>query len=302
MPSRPGAPSSAGPSTAASPISTLPTTTARPSARRRRTILTKDFAAHRDELIVSTKAGWDMWPGPYGIGGSRKYIIASLDQSLKRVGLDYVDIFYAHRPWPDTPVEETARALAHAVRQGKALYVGISSFSPARTRVIAEALAVEGVKLLIHQPSYSMFNRWIETDGLIDTLGDLGVGCIGFSPLAQGLLTDKYIDAQPADGARATKGGSFGSALLTPENLANVRALAAIARRRGQTLAQMAIAWTLRDKRVTSSLVGARNVNQLDDSLDALKNASFGPEELAEIDAYAVEGGVDLWRPVSRYQ
>ena len=175
-------------------------------------------------------------------------------------------------------------------------------FSPARTRVIAEALAVEGVKLLIHQPSYSMFNRWIETDGLIDTLGDLGVGCIGFSPLAQGLLTEKYIDAQPADGARATKGGSFGSALLTPENLANVRALAAIARRRGQTLAQMAIAWTLRDKRVTSSLVGARTVNQLDDSLDALRNASFGPEELAEIDAYAVEGGVDLWRPVSRYQ
>ncbi len=213
-------------------------------------ILTKDFAAHRDELIVSTKAGWDMWPGPYGIGGSRKYLIASLDQSLKRMGLDYVDIFYAHRPWPDTPVEETARALAHAVRQGKALYIGVSSFSPARTRVIAEALAVEGVRLLIHQPSYSMFNRWIETDGLIDTLGDLGVGCIGFSPLAQGLLTDKYIDAQPADGARATKGGSFGSALLTPENLANVRALAAIARRRGQTLAQMAIAWTLRDKRV----------------------------------------------------
>ena len=152
--------------------------------------------------------------GPYGIGGSRKYLIASLDQSLKRMGLDYVDIFYAHRPWPDTPVEETARALAHAVRQGKALYVGISSFSPARTRVIAEALAVEGVKLLIHQPSYSMFNRWIETDGLIDTLGDLGVGCIGFSPLAQGLLTDKYLDAQPADGARATKGGSFGSHLL----------------------------------------------------------------------------------------
>src|SRR5271157_1088460 len=265
-------------------------------------ILAQDLRPYRDELVISSKAGWDMWPGPYGDLGSRKYLIASLDQSLKRMGLDYVDIFYAHRPWPDTPVEETARALAHAVRQGKALYVGISSFSPARTRVIAEALAVEGVKLLIHQPSYSMFNRWIETDGLIDTLGDLGVGCIGFSPLAQGLLTDKYIDAQPADGARATKGGSFGSALLTPENLANVRALAAIARRRGQTLAQMAIAWTLRDKRVTSSLVGARNVNQLDDSLDALKNASFGPEELAEIDAYAVEGGVDLWRPVSRYQ
>ncbi|MDR3494713.1 MAG: L-glyceraldehyde 3-phosphate reductase [Ancalomicrobiaceae bacterium] len=265
-------------------------------------ILKKDFADYRDEMIVSTKAGWPMWEGPYGVGGSRKYVIASLDQSLKRLGLDYVDIFYAHRPWPDTPVEETAAALAQAVRQGKALYVGISSHSPARTRLMEAALRAEGVKLLIHQPSYSMFNRWIETDGLMDTLDELGVGCIGFSPLAQGLLTDKYIHQEPAGDARAAKGGSFRSSLLTPENLANVRALNAIAQRRGQTLAQMAVAWTLRDKRFTSALVGARTVEQLDDSLDALKNLSFSPEDLAEIDTYAVEGGVDLWRAVSRFQ
>lgn len=263
-------------------------------------VLAKDFRDHRDELIVSTKAGWDMWPGPYGIGASRKYLIASLDQSLKRMGLDYVDIFYAHRPWEDTPLEETAAALAQIVRQGKALYVGISSYSPSRTRAIHDLLKAEGVSLLIHQPSYSMLNRWIETDGLLDTLGELGVGCIGFSPLAQGLLTGKYLEAETAAAGRAAKRGSFRAEFLTEENHARVRALDAIAKRRGQTLAQMAIAWTLRDERVTTALIGARNVAQLDDSLDALKNLAFSPEELAEIDVHAVEGGVDLWRRPSR--
>jgi L-glyceraldehyde 3-phosphate reductase len=263
-------------------------------------ILKRDFREHRDELIVSSKAGWEMWAGPYGVGASRKHMIASLDQSLKRMGLDYVDIFYAHRPWPDTPMEETARALAQMVRQGKALYVGISSHSPSRTRIMHELLAAEGIRLLIHQPSYSMLNRWIEADGLLDALHELGVGCIGFSPLAQGLLTSKYLGAAPSDG-RVAKGGSFASKLLTAENLARVRALNEIALRRGQSLAQMAIAWTLRDSRVTSALIGARTVDQLDDSLDALNNLKFSPEELEAIDKYAVEGGVDLWRAVSRF-
>ena len=261
-------------------------------------ILAKDFESYRDEMIISTKAGWDMWPGPYGIGGSRKYLIASLDQSLKRMGLDYVDIFYSHRPTPDVPLEETMGALAHIVRQGKALYVGISSYGPERTREAARILAAEGVPLLIHQPSYSMLNRWVE-DGLLDALAGLGVGCIAFSPLAQGLLTNKYLNGVPAD-ARAAKAGSFTSEMLTPENLARVRALDAIARTRGQSLAQMAIAWVLRDPRVSSALIGARSVAQLDDSLDALGNLAFTADELATIDKHATDGGVDLWRAQSQ--
>ncbi len=261
-------------------------------------ILAHDFGGGlRDELVISSKAGWDMWPGPYGVGGSRKYLIASLDQSLARMGLDYVDIFYSHRPSPDVPLEETMGALAQIVRQGKALYVGVSSYSPERTRKAAAILQSEGVRLLIHQPSYSMLNRWIE-GGLLATLAELGVGCIAFSPLAQGLLTGKYLNGIPKD-ARAARGSSFSGDLLTEENLAHVRALNEIAARRGQTLAQMAIAWVLRDPRITSALIGARNVAQLDDSLDALKVPGFTPEELAEIDRYATEGNVDLWRRVA---
>ena len=261
-------------------------------------ILERDFRSYRDEMIISSKAGWDMWPGPYGIGGSRKYLIASLDQSLKRMGLDYVDIFYSHRPTPDVPLEETMGALAHIVRQGKALYVGISSYGPERTREAARVLKDEGVPLLIHQPSYSMLNRWVE-DGLLDTLADLGVGCIAFSALAQGLLTNKYLNGVPAD-ARAAKEGSFKSAMLSADNLARVRALDGFARNRGQSLAQMAIAWVLRDPRVTSALIGAHSVAQLDDSLKALDNLAFTVEELAAIDQHATEGGVDLWRSQSR--
>jgi L-glyceraldehyde 3-phosphate reductase len=261
-------------------------------------ILERDFRSYRDEMIISSKAGWDMWPGPYGIGGSRKYLIASLDQSLKRMGLDYVDIFYSHRPTPDVPLEETMGALAHIVRQGKALYVGISSYGPERTREAARVLKDEGVPLLIHQPSYSMLNRWVE-DGLLDTLADLGVGCIAFSALAQGLLTNKYLNGVPAD-ARAAKEGSFKSAVLSADNLARVRALDGFARNRGQSLAQMAIAWVLRDPRVTSALIGAHSVAQLDDSLKALDNLAFTADELAAIDKHATEGGVDLWRSQSR--
>ena len=258
-------------------------------------IMAGDFAPYRDELIISTKAGWDMWPGPYGdIGGSRKYLIASLDQSLKRMGLDYVDIFYSHRVDPKTPLEETMGALAHLHRQGKALYIGISSYSPELTKKAAAILAEERVPLFIHQPNYSMMNRWIE-DGLLDTLESLGTGCIAFSPLAQGLLTSKYLKGIPED-ARATKDGSFGKEVLTEENLGRIRALNAIAERRGQTLAQMAIAWSLRDPRVTSSLIGARTVEQLDNSLGALDRLDFSPEELAEIDRYATDGGTDYWR------
>ena len=261
-------------------------------------VMATDFAAHRDELIISTKAGWDMWPGPYGgIGGSKKYLIASLDQSLKRMGVDYVDIFYSHRVDPETPLEETMRALTQIHRQGKALYVGISSYSPELTRKAAAILAEERVPLFIHQPSYSMLNRWIE-GGLLDTLEELGAGCIAFSPLAQGMLTSKYLNGVPED-ARAAKGGSLGEKLLSEENIARIRALNAIARRRGQTLAQMAIAWVLRDRRVTSALIGARTVAQLDDSLDAVKNLAFSPEELAEIDTHATEGGIDLWKTSS---
>ena len=258
-------------------------------------VMATDFAGHRDELVISTKAGWDMWPGPYGdVGGSRKYLIASCDQSLRRMGLDYVDIFYSHRVDPKTPLEETMGALAHIHAQGKALYVGISSYSPELTRQAAAILADYKVPLLIHQPSYSMLNRWIEED-LLDTLGDLGTGCIAFSPLAQGMLSSKYLNGVPAD-ARAAKGGSLGQGLLSDDNLARIRALDAIARRRGQTLAQMAIAWVLRDPRVTSALIGARTVEQLDNSLDAVNRLDFSSEELAEIDAHATEGAVDLWK------
>jgi L-glyceraldehyde 3-phosphate reductase len=263
-------------------------------------VLRTDFAAYRDELIISSKAGWDMWPGPYGIGGSKKYLIASLDQSLKRMGLEYVDIFYTHRPDFDTPIEETVSALAQIVRQGKALYVGISSYSPERTKIAYELLAKEGIRLLIHQPSYSMLNRFLE-QGLLDTLGELGVGCIAFSPLAQGLLTSKYLKGDATQNTRASSGdSSFSRDLLKPETLDRVRALNAIAEKRGQSLAQMAIAWTLRDPRVTSSLIGARNVAQLDDSLNSLNNLAFSEEELKQIDQYAVDTPeIDLWRSVN---
>jgi L-glyceraldehyde 3-phosphate reductase len=256
-----------------------------------------DFTPYRDELIISTKAGYDMWPGPYGDGGSRKYLLASLDQSLRRMGLDYVDIFYSHRVDPTTPLEETMGALVHAHRQGKALYVGISSYSPELTREAYGILKSEGVPLLIHQPSYSMVNRWIE-GGLLDTLETLGVGCIAFSPLAQGMLTSKYLGGIPED-ARAAKNGSFSKDFLTPENLEHIRALNELARGRGQTLAQMAIAWVLRDRRVTSALIGARTIEQLEDSLRALTGLQFRDEELQRIDVLATEAGIDIWKASS---
>jgi len=258
-------------------------------------ILRKDFAAHRNELLISSKAGWDMWPGPYGIGGSRKYLLASLDDSLTRMGLDYVDIFYSHRPSPDTPLEETMGALAHAVRHGKALYVGISSYSPESTREAAAILKSEGVKLFIHQPSYSMLNRWIE-HGLLDTLAEIGAGCIAFSPLAQGLLTSKYLKGVPENSRATAQGSSLQKEFLSDENLKRVRALNEIAASRNQTLAQMAIAWVLRDSRVTSALIGARNVEQLNDSLDALNNLTFTEAELHAINTHAQDTGIDLWK------
>jgi L-glyceraldehyde 3-phosphate reductase len=236
-----------------------------------------------------------MWPGPYGFGGSRKYLLASLDESLERMGLDYVDIFYSHRPTPEVPLEETMGALAQAVRSGKALYVGISSYSPEATREAHRILKSEGVPLLIHQPSYSMLNRWIE-GGLLATLEELGVGCIAFSPLAQGLLTNKYLKGVPAVSRATASGSSLLSDFLSEDNLKRVRALNDIAASRGQTLAQMAIAWTLRDSRVTSSLIGARNLEQLNDSLDAVNKLSFTDAELKEIDSHAVEGAIDLWK------
>jgi len=259
-------------------------------------ILREDFGGMRDELILSTKAGYEMWPGPYGLGASRKHIVNSLGQSLKRLGTDYIDIYYAHRPWPQTPMYETARALADVVKQGKALYVGVSSYSPKRTREMFELLDREGVRLLINQPSYSMLNRHIEAE-LLDTLDELSMGCIGFSALAQGLLTNKYLDRRPQDDE--LRRDSFKKEFLSNENIKNVRGLNEIAKSRGQSLAQMAIAWVLRDSRVTSALIGARNVAQLGDSLDALKNLSFTAEELSEIDQFAKEGGVDLWRETS---
>jgi L-glyceraldehyde 3-phosphate reductase len=259
-------------------------------------LLREDFAPYRDELIISSKAGYDMWPGPYGEWGSRKYLTASLDQSLKRMGLDYVDIFYSHRFDPETPVEETCGALDRAVRAGKALYVGISSYSGARTAEAVEILRGLGTPLLIHQPSYSLLNRWIEED-LLDVLGREGVGCIVFSPLAQGMLTDKYLDGIP-EGTRAAEGR-----FLTPDMLdaaqTHVRALNEMAQQRGQTLPQMAIAWTLRDPRVTSALIGARTVAQLEDSLGALQGLEFSDDELEAIDRHAVEAGINLWKASS---
>jgi len=260
--------------------------------------MTEDFRPFRDELIISTKAGYDMWPGPYGDGGSRKYLLASLDQSLKRMGLDYVDIFYSHRVDASTPLEETMAALAHAHRQGKALYVGISSYSPELTRKAYDILKSEGVPLLIHQPSYSLLNRWVE-QGLLETLGELGVGCIAFSPLAQGMLTKKYLGGIPED-ARAVRGRYFPTDALSEQNLAHVRALNQLAEQRGQTLAQMAIAWVLRDPRVTSALVGARTVEQLEDSVGALRNPHFSAEELATINRFATDAGIDIWNASSR--
>jgi L-glyceraldehyde 3-phosphate reductase len=257
-------------------------------------LLATDLRPYRDELVISTKAGYDMWPGPYGQGGgSRKYLLASLDQSLERLGVDYVDIFYSHRFDPTTPLEETMGALDAAVRQGKALYVGISSYSPERTTEAARILAGLGTPLLIHQPSYSMLNRWIE-HGLLDVVAAEGVGCIAFSPLAQGMLTDRYLGGVPAD-ARAARGGSLDRSFLSEENLAHVRALNEIAASRGQTLPQMAIAWVLRDPRVTSALIGVSSLAQLDANLHALDHLELTGDELARIDEHAREGGIDIW-------
>jgi L-glyceraldehyde 3-phosphate reductase len=256
-------------------------------------LMRDDLRPYRDELVVSTKAGYDMWAGPYGEWGSRKYLLASLDQSLQRMGLDYVDIFYSHRYDPETPLEETMGALDTAVRQGKALYVGISSYSAVHTREAASILHDFGTPLLIHQPSYSLLNRWIEPD-LLDTLGELGVGCIVFSPLAQGMLTDKYLNGIP-EGSRATKDTSLSPDLITDEAIDKIRSLNEIAQRRGQTLAQLALAWTLRDPRVTSTLIGASSVKQLEDNVGSLANLDFSADELAEIDRYATESGLNLW-------
>jgi len=258
----------------------------------------EDFSSMRDELIISTKAGWDMWPGPYGDRGSRKYLLASLDQSLQRLGLDYVDIFYHHHFDATTPLEESMGALDHAVRQGKALYVGISSYSDERTKEAIAILRHLGTPLLIHQPSYSMFNRWIEKR-LLDVLGEEGVGCIAFSPLAQGLLTNRYLNGVP-EGSRASKGTSLATSMLNEKNMGHARALALIAAERGQTLSQLALAWALRDERVTSVVIGASSVEQLDENLDALTNRSFGDEELARINEHAVEGDIDLWRDAAQ--
>jgi L-glyceraldehyde 3-phosphate reductase len=257
-------------------------------------ILRKDFRDHRNELLISSKAGWDMWPGPYGIGGSRKYMLASLDESLERMGLEYVDIYYSHKPDMNVPLEETMGALVTAVHQGKALYVGISSYDAARTREAAKILKSEGVPLLLHQPSYSMLNRWIEKE-LLATLDELGVGCIAFSPLAQGLLTGKYLNGIP-ENSRARSGETLLKEFLSEQNIQRVRSLNEIAKGRGQTLAQVAIAWVLRDPRVTSALIGARNVEQLNDSLDAVKKLQFTAAELKEIDRFAQESGIDLWK------
>jgi L-glyceraldehyde 3-phosphate reductase len=256
-------------------------------------ILREDFGPYRDELIISTKAGWEMWPGPYGNLGSRKYLTASLDQSLKRLELDYVDIFYHHRPDPETPLEETMGALDAAVRAGKALYAGVSSYSPTHTARAAAILRELGTPLLIHQPSYSMFNRWIEPE-LLDVLEREGVGCIAYTALAQGLLTDRYLGGVPAD-SRAAQGKSLDRSTITEEKLTRIQALNEIARERGQTLAQMALAWVLRDERMTSTLIGASSVEQLEDNVAAVKRLDFSAGELAEIDQSAVESGVDLW-------
>jgi L-glyceraldehyde 3-phosphate reductase len=260
-------------------------------------VLAQDLSPYRDELVLSTKAGYDMWPGPYGEWGSRKYLLASLDQSLSRMGLDYVDIFYSHRFDPDTPLEETMGALHTAVESGRALYAGISSYSAERTAKAAEILRGMGRPLLIHQPSYSMLNRWIE-GGLLDILEDVGAGCIAFSPLAQGLLTDRYLDGVPP-GSRMSKGRSLDESQLSEQNRDHIRALNELARQRGQSLAQLALAWALRDQRVTSVLVGASSVHQLEQNVRALNRLDFTADELAEIDRYAVEGGINLWQDSS---
>jgi L-glyceraldehyde 3-phosphate reductase len=262
-------------------------------------ILDRDFRPHRDEMIISTKAGYDMWEGPYGDWGSRKYLLASLDQSLGRMGLDYVDIFYSHRADPDTPLDETMGALDTAVKQGKALYAGISSYSAQRTAQAAQIMRDLGTPLLIHQPSYSLLNRWIEPE-LLDVLGDEGIGCIVFSPLAQGMLTTKYLGGVPAD-SRAAQEGSLSRDLLSEENLAHVRALNEMAQERGQSLAQMALAWTLRDPRVTSTLIGASSVTQLEENVGALEQLTFSDDELEAIDRHAVDAGINLWAPSSAH-
>ncbi len=262
-------------------------------------LMREDFRPYRDELVISTKAGYDMWPGPYGEWGSRKYLLASLDQSLRRMGLEYVDIFYSHRFDPETPLEETMGALDTAVRSGRALYAGISSYSPERTREAYDILASLGTPLLIHQPSYSMVNRWVE-GGLLDTLGELGVGAIAFSPLAQGVLTSKYLGGIPA-GSRAARNGSLSSDQLSEQTLRHVRALSEIAAARGQSLAQLAISWVLRDKRITSALIGASSVTQLEENLAAAAKTSFSAEEIAAIDKDAVEAGINIWAASSAH-
>jgi L-glyceraldehyde 3-phosphate reductase len=256
-------------------------------------LIRQDLAPYRHELVISTKAGWDMWPGPYGDLGSRKYLLTSLDESLQRLGIDYVDIFYSHRFDPETPLEETMGALDTAVRQGKALYVGISSYSAAKTREAAAILRGLGTPLLIHQPSYSMLNRWIESE-LLDTLEEEGVGCIAFSPLAQGMLTDRYLDGIP-EGSRASRGATLSPDLITDETMAKIRALNELAAGRGQTLAQMALAWALRDPRMTATVLGASSVEQLEANVGALEKLDFTEDELAEIDKYATESGINLW-------
>jgi L-glyceraldehyde 3-phosphate reductase len=263
-------------------------------------IMARDLRPYRDELVISTKAGYDMWPGPYGEWGSRKYLLASLDQSLQRMGLEYVDIFYSHRFDPETPLEETMGALHTAVQQGKALYAGISSYSGRRTREAAQIMRDLGTPLLIHQPSYSLLNRWIEED-LLEALEDEGMGCIVFSPLAQGMLTTKYLDGIPADSRAAVKDGSLSPDLITDEALNHVRALNGMAQERGQSLAQMALAWTLRDPRVTSTLIGASSVKQLEENVAALDQLDFSDDELGQIDQHAVDAGINLWAPSSAH-
>ncbi|WP_096934059.1 L-glyceraldehyde 3-phosphate reductase [Escherichia coli] len=265
-------------------------------------LLREDFAAYRDELIISTKAGYDMWPGPYGSGGSRKYLLASLDQSLKRMGLEYVDIFYSHRVDENTPMEETASALAHAVQSGKALYVGISSYSPERTQKMVELLREWKIPLLIHQPSYNLLNRWVDKSGLLDTLQNNGVGCIAFTPLAQGLLTGKYLNGIPQDSRMHREGNKVRGLtlkMLTEANLNSLRLLNEMAQQRGQSMAQMALSWLLKDDRVTSVLIGASRAEQLEENVQALNNLTFSTEELAQIDQHIADGELNLWQASS---
>lgn len=263
-------------------------------------LMREDFKPYRDELVISTKAGYLMWPGPYGQGGSRKYLLSSLDRSLQRMGLDYVDIFYSHRVDENTPMEETAGALAQAVRSGKALYAGISSYSAERTRQMAGLLQEWKIPLLIHQPSYSILNRWVEKTGLLDTLGDTGVGCIAFSPLAQGMLSDKYLNGIPQDSRMVREaGGSLKESMLTPENLRSIRLLHEMAQQRGQSLAQMALSWVLKDERVTSVLIGASCPEQLEENCAALKNLGFSREELENIDRHVADGKLNIWQASS---